>query len=192
MKLTRFLKDEVEYANTMKVLRKYYAKLKNQFLTRIACLKSYPTIDWLDFVTMCQDWGIIDDKTLTKTDVDRIFITANFEEVDDAVNDDNALCRFEFFECIVRMAKTKYFDKGTRPSVSHSVESMIVDYLLPNTIETMENQKFRADMLYNLDVDDLFKKNKEAIDVLFKKGALKPKQKPRKAYSKEDAVELVS
>ena len=46
------------------------------------------------------------------------------------------------------------------PSVIHSVEIMIVNYLLPNTIETMKNQKFRADMLYNqsIDVDDLFKK----------------------------------
>jgi hypothetical protein len=37
-------------------------------------------------------------------DIDRIFIATNLEEEEQEGNDDRSLCRFEFFEIIVRMA----------------------------------------------------------------------------------------
>jgi len=40
-------------------------------------------------------------------------------------NDDNALCRFEFMEMIVRMAKGKYMDYGKEESLSYAVEKLI-------------------------------------------------------------------
>ena len=108
MKCNKFIKDEEDLSKTFKVIRKYYGPLKNQFVSQIANEKSYPVIDWMDFVEACQTWKIVDGKTLTTTDIDRIFIATNFEEEDLEENDDNSLCRFEFYEIIVRMAKTKF------------------------------------------------------------------------------------
>jgi hypothetical protein len=45
-------------------------------------------------------------------DIDKIFIATNFEIVDLDENADRSLCRYEFFEIIVRMAYSKYFEKG--------------------------------------------------------------------------------
>lgn len=75
---------------------------------------------------------------MTTTDIDRIFIATNFEEEDLEENDDSSLCRFEFSEIIVRMARCKYHDKGICATMSSSVEKLLNDFILPNTTETME------------------------------------------------------
>lgn len=83
-------------------------------MSQIASPKSYPVIDWMDFVDACNKdgWKIVDSirKDLTSSDIDRIFIATNFEEEDLEENDDNSLCRFEFLEIIARMAKCKFFE----------------------------------------------------------------------------------
>jgi hypothetical protein len=123
-KIHKFIKDEYDREQTFKVLRKYYGNLKNQFVSQIANPKSYPVIDWLDFVDACEQWKIVD-KNLTSQDIDRIFIATNFEEEDLEENDDNSLCRFEFSEIIARCAKCKYFEKGICSTVHESVERLI-------------------------------------------------------------------
>ena len=105
--------------------------MKNHFVNDIAS-KSYPVIDWLDFVSCCYSWKIVD-KTLTSQDIDRIFVATNFEMDDLEENDDNSLCRFEFAEIITRLAKTKYFEKGTCSTVAESVNKLITDYIIPNS-----------------------------------------------------------
>lgn len=104
------------------------------------------------------------------------------------INDDNGLCRFEYFECIVRIAKTKIYDKGYTSTMSEAVEKLIVNSILPNSLEQMEWQKFRDDQLYCLDVDDLLKKNSVGIETVYRKGALKPGQKVRKVFKIDDAL----
>ena len=136
-KMPKFVKDKDDLNKSMKVLRKHYPNLKNQFISQIANPKSYPVIDWLDFVDACNHWDIID-KNLTATDIDRIFIATNFEEEDLEENDDNSLCRFEFLEIIARMAKTKYYEKGLCPTVWESLDKLITEYIIPNTCEHME------------------------------------------------------
>jgi hypothetical protein len=68
----------------------------------------------VDFSNLCKKWNIVDKKDLSITDIDRLFFAVNFEEVgaDDGGdlddNPDNELCRYEFFEILVRIAKLKY------------------------------------------------------------------------------------
>ena len=62
-----------------------------------------------EFHKLCILWQIKDDN-LKVADIDRAFIATNVELEEQEANDDLALCRFEFFEIIVRMAKTKLFD----------------------------------------------------------------------------------
>jgi hypothetical protein len=50
--------------------------------------------------------------------VDRLFIATNVELFDMAENADRALCRFEFYEIIVRIAQSKFVDAGYFSSIS--------------------------------------------------------------------------
>jgi hypothetical protein len=106
------------------VLWVYYSELKDQFTTLIANIGCYPVVNWLDFVNACKDWKIVD-RNLTQQDIDRIFIAVNFEEVDLDANDDSSLCRYEFMEIMVRIAKQKYFDKGTADTIAEAVNRLI-------------------------------------------------------------------
>jgi hypothetical protein len=166
-KLYRFIKNKEDFDQTRLVIRKHYAHIKNQFINQIAHAKSYPSIDWLDFVGHCNNWKIID-KNLTSADVDRIFVATNYEENDLEDNDDSSLCRFEFAEIIVRMAKTKYYEKGTVSTIAEAVEKLITNYIIPNSCEMMLWQEFREVLLWTLEVDDLFKANKTGIEALSK------------------------
>ena len=78
-------------------------------MNQISTPKNYPTITWLEFSSLANTWGIIGNG-LSQTDVDRIFIATNFEEVDLDNNDDSNLCRYEYIEIIVRLAKAKFME----------------------------------------------------------------------------------
>lgn len=71
-------------------------------------MSNYPSIGWLDFVDLCEECKIADNKFLNKQQIDIIFKAVNFEVVELADNPDRDLCRYEFFEILVRMATTKY------------------------------------------------------------------------------------
>ena len=103
----------------------------------------------------CSSWKVLD-KNLTPTDVDRIFIATNFEEEELEENDDNSLCRFEFMEIVARMAKTKFFEKGICSTVWESCQKILVEFIIPNSMERMPWQEFRENLLWTLEVDDLF------------------------------------
>jgi hypothetical protein len=113
----KFVKDKDDQDKIFQIFKKYFIQIRNQFLTKISNPKTYPAIEWLSYVNTCQKWGIID-KNLTSTDVDRLFIATNFEEVSNEQNDEKSLCRYEFFEIIVRMANQKFFENNICSSVS--------------------------------------------------------------------------
>lgn len=73
------------------------------------------------------------------TDIDRLFFAVNFEEgaedsdeLDD--NPENELCRYEFFELIVRMAKLKYENMKLGLSVPNSLRKFIEDHIKKNRL----------------------------------------------------------
>lgn len=188
-KCYRFIKEPDDLKATFKVLRRCYESLKHQFNTSIATVKSYPVIDWLDFVSQCHAWKIVDRTNLTSADIDRIFVATNFEEEDLEENDDNALCRYEFSEIIVRMAKTKYFEKGEEPTVAASTERLLRQYILPNSCEVMPAQAFRDELLWCLEVDDVIRANRVGIDLLVKQYATGG-NKVQKSLTKDDVLRL--
>ena len=110
-KLSRFIKDQSELKSVYAVLQQYYRPLRDQFFHQISKAEAYPVIDWIDFTNNCVIWNIIDNQ-LKMQDIDRIFIATNVELEDQEGNDDRSLCRFEFYEIITRMAKTKYLESG--------------------------------------------------------------------------------
>ena len=166
MKIPKFIKDPEEANDVMRVLRKYFPQLKDQFLSQIANPKFYPVVGWLDYGNACTQWQIVD-KNLTSTDIDRTFIAVNFEEVDLDANDDKSLCRYEFLEITARLAKIKYYDKGRCDTIAEATERLITEYMLPNTIEVMPWQPFRDEQLWNLEIDELFKANAVSIQAVY-------------------------
>ena len=176
MKTHKFIKDKNQEEEVIDVLRDYYPELKDQFATQIGNIENYPVVSWLDFVNACKDWKIVD-KNLSQQDIDRIFIAVNFEEVDLEANDDKSLCRYEFLEIMVRMAKQKYLDKGTADTMAEAVNRLITQYIIPNTCEIMPWQAFRDNELWNLEIDDLFKANAEGIIAIYKKFKKSGKQR---------------
>ena len=132
LKTARFIKPEkeglpmTEIQNVHLVIQKYYGALYEQFVYQIASVNVYPVIGWLDFVRQTEHgYKIVDGSSLTSGDVDRAFIACNFEEVELEANDDKSLCRYEFFELFTRLAKIKFFEKGTELTISGSLERLI-------------------------------------------------------------------
>lgn len=72
-------------------------------------------------------------------DIDRIFIATNFEEVEQENNEDRSLCRYEFYEIIVRMAREKYFMKKILPDMALASERIIQDILSADFFPFDEN-----------------------------------------------------
>ena len=73
----------------------------------------YPCIDVAGFTRLCQRWGIFGRKGLSVADIDRLFAQLTYvevdgEQVDLANNPDGELCRYEFCEILVRIAKELY------------------------------------------------------------------------------------
>lgn len=70
--------------------------------------------------------------------IDRLFIATNVELFDMVENADRALCRFEFFEIIVRLAQAKLCDNGYFSEIHLATEALIENYLLRFKIDKME------------------------------------------------------
>lgn len=190
MKNVKFIKDKEDLKATEAVLREYFAPLKSQFINQISNPKFYPVITWLDYSLACAQWKIID-KNLTSTDVDRLFIATNYEEVDLDNNDDNSLCRYEFFEIIARMGKVKYFEKGTCKTNAESTRRLIEEHILEYPAEQMPWHDFRTQRLWNLDVDDLFKANRTGMQELYDFAKKGEHTRDQNALTLDDALVFV-
>ncbi len=95
--------------------------------------------------------------------IDRLFIAANVELFEMVENADRALCRFEFFEIIVRIAQAKFVDNGYFNTLHEAVEYLIEEYLLRFRYLKMEGQDWRDRELWNNELDAFFKINIKSI-----------------------------
>ena len=107
-KLRKFVKEESDVENCKAVIMEHQEKLKEVFINLISA-SSYPAITMMaisNWVTRCQ----IIEGPLNNTVVDRLFISANFQQPDSPKFQTigNALVRFEFYELLVRIANAKY------------------------------------------------------------------------------------
>jgi len=95
--------------------------------------------------------------------IDRIFIAVNVELVEMVDNADRALCRFEFYEIIVRIAQAKLVELGYCEHLDEAVESLIINYIQRFKIDKMEGQSWRDRELWSIEVDSFFKANTKSI-----------------------------
>ena len=82
-------------------------------------------------------------------------------------NDDNALCRFEFMEMLVRIAKGKFIDYGSETSLSAALERLIQEYVLPMGPRLVPWNSFRVEQMHANEVNDLLEVNLGGLRKLF-------------------------
>lgn len=185
-KISRFIKDQLELRRTCDVVQKYYAQIYEVFIDQTS-KSSYPSITWIDFCNWCEKCKIPDNKTCTMQTVDRLFIATNVELVELEDNPDRDLCRFEFFEIIVRLGAAKYKDSHQCSTYDKAVEMVIQNCILKNyQLRMMDGERFRRQYVWTLPIDDLYKANltqlQKVFDFLCKKG--------QKFIDKNDILEL--
>lgn len=96
--------------------------------------------------------------------MNRCFIATVYDEqqeVDQAEN--QHLCRYKFMELVVRLAHVKYYESELIDTVHQSVEEFISKSILPNRLCTQDQQVFREEHIWSLDVDDVIRLNERAI-----------------------------
>ena len=123
-----------------------------------------------DFVDDCK---IVDKATCSRKDIDTIFIVANLEEDKQSktnkANDDRALMRFEFLDCVVRIAIAKYLKSGVTNDVSDALkmlcEQNIKANLGPEALH--DSNDFRRERMYFEDVDKVYFKHIKKLKMIF-------------------------
>ena len=97
------------------------------------------------------------------------------------------LMRYQYLECIARIARSKYVEQKRIETVHEACEKLITDCIIKNyTWEPW--QDYRENVLYVLEVDDVLKTNLEGIEKV-----MKAYHAPRKNYmNRKDFVSLVT
>lgn len=87
----------------------------------LADSSEYPSISEPDYQKFCQHADVFDD-SLKFVDLQIAFVATNVElgEEDQEGNDDRNLCRFEFIEILIRIARYKFLDSGKVTSFSEA------------------------------------------------------------------------
>ena len=76
------------------------------------------------------------------------------------------LHRYEFVEFIVRLGLTKYKEPKKVETLMESTDMIFVNDILPNN-RSVDGLNFRQEYMYNLKVDEIFKKNESVIFRLY-------------------------
>lgn len=118
-KCPRFVKDPEQLVKCWQVIEANVVKLKDIFITLVS-RSSFPSISWIDFTNFC-DMVKIPDRNVGLATVDRLFIATNVELEASDENSDKALCRYEFYEILVRLGNAKYREPGICSNYSDSL-----------------------------------------------------------------------
>ena len=81
-------------------------------------------------------------------------------------NSERELHRYEFVEFIVRLGLTKYKEPKKVETLMQSTEMILQEDVLPNNT-AVDGKKWREEHLYNLKVDEIFRRNQPVIEKLF-------------------------
>ena len=105
--------------------------------------------------------------------LDTLFVATNFEKNEHQdLNSKMELCRYEFYEILVRIANERYVNKGICSKIHNALELLINDHVLPFS-NPGPWQEFRDKILWTIDVNDLFHANLENLKKIHNKMTLK-------------------
>ena len=167
-KVQKYIKEDDEYDEFINLVQKNMFALKELFI-HVATKEDWPTIGVFTTETMCENMGLIDNKVIQRSDIDRLFITANYEDIKHEDNPSNAFCRYEFIEFFSRLARLKY--KETEKVVSTNVEAfqrLLDDFICPYVKEQcLEGHVFREKFLLRNVIDHTLHANKKGFEAIY-------------------------
>lgn len=148
-KVSRFIKDPVEIKACWTTVQQNFVKLKDIFTSLIA-RSNFPNISINDFEIFsgtCQFF----DKNVSLSTIGRLFISSNYEVVANDENPDRLLCRYEFFELLLRIANAKYRETGLVSTFNEAFKKLLNENVFPN-FEVSPWQEFRDHELWSYEV----------------------------------------
>jgi len=116
---------------------------------------SFPTIKLYSFEQFSRKVSIVDRHFLMSS-VTSAFHATNAEIIDQAGNDDKQLCRFEFFEILIRICKGKYLDPKKETTLVAAFERLLKENILPHYYVILPWQRFRDLQLWTIPLNDVF------------------------------------
>jgi len=144
-------------------------------------------IGLLEYHRLLRDAEITDQasRACRASDLDTIFVSTNIEEratgtlsseqrtLND-LNVDRALMRFEFFQCLVRVAVAKYIKQRQCADVSEALERLIDDDIRPHVPPEAlhDGDAFRRARLYGRATSEVLSKNQASLRAIFEHYAL--------------------
>ena len=85
----------------------------------------------LQFSHFCKEAEMYD-KDCKISDIDRFFVTVNYEVVDLPENPDRTLCRYEFIEILVRIANFKFKEVEKADNLKDALEMLLAENIFKN------------------------------------------------------------
>ena len=147
---------------------------------------NYPNANWLEFVDFIRDCEILDEK-VNMSSIDRHFIATNVEIEQIEENPDRALCRYEFFEILVRIAGQKYKETKIVSTYAQAFEKLITELVIPKYC-AIPWQDFREEYLWkNREVNLTLDVNSEGLQKIFNKYI----DKKTKIMSYQSAIDIM-
>ncbi|RLN93597.1 hypothetical protein BBJ28_00015854 [Nothophytophthora sp. Chile5] len=179
-KIDRFVKDPVRRREVEASVTRWYRTVCNAYrrycghnvLTNLAPLSSITPagaaqlqndvtcVPWVGYAEFLSDARILDDTSeyCSLPDLENVFVAANLEltqEAKEKDNPDRSLTRFEFLECLVRIAMNKYYRTATVcDTPAKAVDKLMLDNVLPVAPE--DANEFRTRFLYTEEISDIF------------------------------------
>ncbi|KAI9982003.1 hypothetical protein PInf_009791 [Phytophthora infestans] len=189
-KIDRFVKDssrrrEVEvsvtrwYRTVCNAYRRYCGHNVLMNLAPLGSLTSAAAIQLQNDIT-CIPWSgytefLSEAKILDETseycslpDLENVFVAANLEltqEAKEKDNPDRSLTRFEFLECIIRIATNKYFRTNVCDTPAKAVDKLVQENIQPVTPD--DANEFRSRFLYTEEVSDAFTEHITLLQELY-------------------------
>jgi hypothetical protein len=136
-KLKKWINDDDVYQEVWDVLYLNLQGIK-EVLANCNGIRSYPYMSWLEFTRFCSQWQLpgmliininIDRTFLTMSIIDVLFISSIFEKKDEVQNGSSLMCRYEFIECIVRIANEKYVKSKFCKSLPEAIGVVLNEHL---------------------------------------------------------------
>mmetsp|Transcript_25236 Transcript_25236/g.39053 ORF Transcript_25236/g.39053 Transcript_25236/m.39053 type:complete len:270 (-) Transcript_25236:87-896(-) len=106
------------------------------------------------------------DKVINLATMDRTLIATNVSVNKYKNSSERELHRYEFVEIIVRLAQKKFKEPGICENLHSATEKMLIEYIIPKNA-AVDGLNFREEHMYNLRVDEIFKKNELVIKKLY-------------------------
>lgn len=165
-KVPRFIRDLDVQLRVVEIVKTHFEKLKEIFICAVAAAGESADLKKIKFYKMMLKSGVAD-KKLTTGIIDGYFIATNFEAIEQENNDDNALCRYEFLEILVRIAQGKYIVYGQEKDLGRALEKLLVEHIFPYHEHLGSWELWRREELWCVDVQEYLLVNLRGIKDLY-------------------------